>query len=752
MLDIDASISMEKRRLRPEWKQEPKVKDLRNDLDECLSSHAVATSRIDEYKLILDGGPSPKTRKGKSRVKPKLARKSWEWKKPALEEPFLNTSNMFRIRGRTYDDVESAEKKNMLLNYYWEVDVDKSKLVSDSVDKFGTEGTLILKDGWYTEYEEIDTQVTRPVYASPEESLKIILEAVTRGQLDEEQAKSLMASGKLLQIGEETVTVTEEVISKNHPIYEVCDNEDIYIDPTCNGNPKDAQFIIHQYEIDKNTVMREKYEEFEDGSSRGIYKNLDLIDWDSDNAEYDEYDSEVKKSFVFSDATRKKVRVYEYWGFWDIDGSGTTTPIVASWIGDVMVRLEKNPFPHGELPFAVAPYMPIKGEVYGEPDAALLADNQESIGKMTRAAHDITATQAVGQRLVNEQLFSSPTQWEQFKLGKDAKFRADMDPRRAIYKENVEQVSPSVFQMIQLQQSEAEALTGIRPFNGGNSGGALNGSATAVRSALNAVSKRELAILRRLANAFKEAARRTIINMQVFAREEEVIRVTNDSFKTIKREDLKGEFDLIVEISTPEKDNEIAEKLNMLMQTNAASMDKALQIKIYSKIARLWQQPDLAKELEEYKPEPDPTQQELVKLQLENARLENEKLKLEMAETVKRMENIDANIVEKYSRVNENKADRLTKEAEADLRHAKAEEIRSKADLNDLKFVREQNGDKQSDAVAEKIALAELQQKAEEDKADKAHRRNIEQKAVDAAIQEDLQLTQPQQQGEIYNG
>ena len=70
-------------------------------------------------------------------------------------------------------------------------------------------------------------------------------------------------------------------------------------------------------------------------------------------------------------------------------------------------------------------------------------------------------------------------------------------------------------------------------------------------------------------------AKLTIAMNQAYLSEEEVIRVTNEEFVTVRRDDLMGDFDLRIDVSTPEKDEDTANKLNMLLQTNAASMDPA---------------------------------------------------------------------------------------------------------------------------------------------------------------------------------
>lgn len=90
-------------------------------------------------------------------------------------------------------------------------------------------------------------------------------------------------------------------------------------------------------------------------------------------------------SFNFTDKARKQFVVHCYWGTWDINNKGIAQPIIACWVNDTMIRMDKNPFPDKKHPFVKAVYMPVRGSIYGEPDGELLEDNQKIIGAVTRA-------------------------------------------------------------------------------------------------------------------------------------------------------------------------------------------------------------------------------------------------------------------------------------------------------------------------------------------------------------------------------
>ena len=650
------------------WANEPTCQDLKNDYDNSSSFHEDYKAKLLQYAEDRDGGKKINSRPGKSTARPKVIRKNAEWKYPKLEDPFLNTEDMFEIRPRTWEDTKAAEQNALLLNYQWSTKIDKVKLINDIVRYLVDEGTVIVKTGWEVVEEMVTVMQDEPVYAGPEESLKLMEQAVNSGQMTLEEFQSRMMNGEPMQIGVKQVEVEVPKIVKNQPKYEVCNNANIIIDPTCEGYLEDANFIIHYYDTSLAELKKEEYyKDPETGEVSGVYKNLDLIKDNVGEVKYDEHKSESYNEFKFTDKARKKLTAYDYWGYWDINGDDVLVPIVATWVNDVLIRLEENPFPHKRLPFSIATYMPVKKEVTGEPDAELLRENQESIGKLTRAAHDITAEQAVGQEFIDETLFPSMSVRQQYEKGNTVYYRAGMNPKNAIYKKDIQPVPSTVFNMIQWQQADAESLTGTKAFNGGISGNSLGDSVGGVRSALDATSQRELSILRRLSNLFKDMARLTISMNQAYLSEEEVIRVTNEEFVTIRRDDLAGEFDLKIDVSTPEKDEDTANKLNMLLQTNAANMDPA-EARIYrAKIAKLWKQPDLAKSIESYQPQPDPVAQQIQMMQLEKA-------KLELALLSKQIEEMDSRIIERVSRTEENGLDK-------DLKKAKIKETLSKADL-----------------------------------------------------------------------
>jgi hypothetical protein len=214
------------------------------------------------------------------------------------------------------------------------------------------------------------------------------------------------------------------------------------------------------------------------------------------------------------------------------------------------------------------------------------------------------------------------TNRRKFDQGRDYEFNANVDPRQGVFMHTYPEIPASAQFMLQLQSMEAESMTGVKSWSQGVSGAVLGDVAAGIRGALDAASKRELGILRRLSSGIVKIGRKLISMNAEFLSDEEVIRVTNQEFVTVRRDDLAGKFDLTLSISTAEEDNNKAEQLAFMLQTTGPNMDPEMTKMILGDIAKLRKMPDLAQRITTYQPQPDPVAQKVQ--QLEVAKLEAE--------------------------------------------------------------------------------------------------------------------------------
>ena len=672
-----------------QWENPPTLDDLKQDYTDAQAAHDVHATNVKRWldNLNIEGEAKRKKTKGRSSIVPKLIRKQAEWRYAALSEPFLSTEDVFNVDPVTYEDREAAQQNALVLNNQFNTKIDKVRFFDEYIRTAVDEGTVILRTGWEFQEEEVvvmvpDYQIVPIQDPQQLEVMSQATQAMQQGQeIPPEMQNAVMLSQQYgrpvmqQQVGEHEEIQMKTVVNK--PTVEVCSHADITIDPTCQGDINKANFTIYRFETSKAELERD-----------GIYENLNKIRSDENSIlgqDDSQFEDEKDGSFNFNDEPRKKIYAYEYWGYWDIHNNGMVEPFVATWVGGTLIRMEENPYPDKKIPFIVVQYLPVRKRIYGEPDGELLEDNQKVVGAVTRGMMDIMGRSANGQIGYKKDALDV-TNKRKFENGVDYEYNPTIqDPRAAFYMHTYPEIPQSAQYMINMQNSEAESLTGVKAFNTGISGEALGSTATGIRSALDATSKRELGILRRLADGVKQVGRKFIAMNAEFMEEGEVIRITNDKFVPVRMDDMAGNFDLTLTISTAEADNDKAKELAFMLQTMGPNQDPQVTQMIQADIARLRKMPDLAQRIENYKPQPDPLA--VKKMQLEIALLE-------------------AQVNTEQTKAPENMAGAQLDQAKSITEQAKARQLGSDADMKDLDFVEQETGTKQERELQKATAQA----------------------------------------------
>ena len=667
-----------------DWVKAPTVMELKQDLADAKPVHDTHITKVNTWldNLNVTGKAKIATTAGNSSIVPKLIRKQAEWRYAALSEPFLSTDDVFNVRPVTWEDKEAAEQNQLLLNHQINTVIDKVKFIDEYVRAAVDEGTVVVKVGWEFEEEQYEATVpvveyrVNPEYAPMHQHLAQMKDESPSqyatdvpDELKEAHDLSVENGQPIEPVITGQTTQTKTRTKKNAPTLEVCQLANVVFDPTCMGDYSKANFAIESFESCLATLRKDKR-----------YKNLDKINV-SGNSILSTPDHVVpgeSQNFNFSDEPRKKFVVYQYWGLRDVDGSGKLVAIVAAWVGDTLIRLEESPFPDKAIPFVVEQYLPVRKSNYGEPDGALLEDNQRVIGAVTRGMIDIMGKSANGQTGIRKDMLDT-TNRRKFDQGKDYEFNPNVDPRQGVFMHTYPEIPNSAQFMLQLQNMEAESLTGVKAYaNGGISGASLGDVAAGVRGALDAASKRELGILRRLSNGMIKIGRKMISMNAEFLSDEEVVRVTNDDFVKIRRDDLAGNFDLRLSISTAEEDDNRAQELGFLLQTSGPNMDPDMHKIVLSEICTLRKMPDLAHRIISFKPEPNPVAQKMQELEIAK---------------------IEAEIADLQAKTQKTLVDAGLSEAKTGTEQVKQAYLKSDTDLKNLDFVEQESGVKQERAL-----------------------------------------------------
>ncbi len=634
------------------WSKEPSIQDLKGDLEFARPENKDQAANVDGWLALRNATGKEsgnKTNKvGRSKVQPKLIRKHNEWRYPALSEPFLDTDRMYELKPRTAADVAATRQNQLLLNWQFDTKLSKVSFIDRYVRTTVDEGTCVLRVGWERKVEKV--LVDAPVYSYSEINPE-----------NEELLASLQAAGELLQnedprfynlpediqaaveytiengtpvTAEETGTEQgyENKITVNQPSIRIINIRNFFIDPSCDGVWEDAQFMIYTYEATESDIRKRK-----------SFKNLDKVQWRANAVKSKlgdpDHTSNTPEADTRVNTDKQKILVYEYWGLFDIHGDGEMVPILVSFIGDTIIQMTENPFPDRKAPFVVVPYMPILESAFGEADASILQDNQRVLGAVSRGMIDLLGRSANGQTGYAKG-FLDPVNKRRFTSGEDFEYNPNSDPKVAVQQMTYSEIPTSALQMSQLQNAEAEGLSGVKSFAGGITGDAFGSVARGINGALDAAGQREISILRRLAEGMKHIGEKIISMNQKFLTDEEVVRVTDEEFVTVRRDELEGKFDMKVAISTAAADEAKAQDLGFILQTQGPNADPGMNAVILSEIADLKRMPHLAEKIRAYRPEPDPQQVRLAEIAIEQAQAELDLEKAKVAKTVAEAEKI----------------------------------------------------------------------------------------------------------------
>lgn len=615
------------------WKNPPTLAMLKEDMANVVQHQSKHIENIDRWLdlLYVRGTAKRKKIRGRSNVQPKLIRKQLEWRIPSLTAPFTSTEELFNVSPRTAEDRWAAKQNELLLNYQFNTVIDKIPFIDTYVRTAASEGTVFLRVGW--EYETRQQEVETTVYEYPDatpEDMFVLQQAVALQQADPDKFKALVPEHVKLsldmsaQLGKpvmavdtgELITETEEVVVKNQPTIDIVDYRRLYVDPNAMGDLDKAEFIVYAFDTSLSELRKDSN-----------YQNLEAIDLGvTEAASLTDAQIEAGINFNYSDDALKRITAYEYWGNWDIDGTGIVEPVLITWVGNTIVRMERNPFPDKKHPFVNSVYTPTKDSIYGEPDAEILEENQAIYGATMRSMIDILGKTANGQKGIRQDMLDAVNR-RKYERGDDFEYNPMVDARQGVVNFTSPEVPQSAQYMLQLQNNEAESMSGVKSYGSGIGSQALGDVAAGIKGALDATSKRDLSILNRLANGLIKVARKVMALNAEFLSDEEIIRVTDTTFVPVRRDDLYGNFDLKLSISTAEEDENKANRLEFMLQTLGNSVPFDVTKLILEDIATLRKMPTLAKKLANYAPQPDPVAQYKQQLELEllQAQIANER-------------------------------------------------------------------------------------------------------------------------------
>jgi hypothetical protein len=194
-----------------------------------------------------------------------------------------------------------------------------------------------------------------------------------------------------------------------------------------------------------------------------------------------------------------------------------------------------------------------------------------------------------------------------------------------------------------------------------------------------------------------------------FLQPEEVIRITNEEFVPIKRDDLLGNVDIDITVASLEDNSAKSQELSFLLQTLGNSVPFEITQHLMGDMLELMRMPEQAKRIREFQPPKDDMQEQVKQLELQRMQLELAKLQSE--------------IERNKAKSAEDQVDVILKQNKAELEAAKARLTNSTADLKDMDFLRADEGIDHQQKMAE---FSAKQQATLDSKALDAYHRSLD--------------------------
>jgi hypothetical protein len=484
------------------------IRVVKNDIETGKrANESEQANRVKHYNIYRAKGDDIAERDGRSRIKCSDTMDAIEWMMPSFMRTFAGSNASISVVPVGTEDVKKAEKHERLINWqFMGRRVQGFNVLYEWIKTALIYGTSVIKVTW------------RDIYVKKGFDMPVVSEAEMQNMLADSDfinidgspedipmgsvlTEDILAAAQndpimLAKIGQinaypqgvqpvalESMRVyrdvrgTKKIKSYSGPQVEVISPEDFYMDPEARSI-EEAQFAIHR-------VWR-TFGELRQLEQDGIYQNVDKVkEWvDKERSDQSNHEEsaryaaagqnppETNATYNHEDQlARRKLEVFEWWGLIDLEGEGFQEPYLIVFCGESILRMEKNPYGHGQPPFEVLRPMldPFKFTGIGMPE--LVGEFQSLKTALIRQTLDNISFQNNGMWLVNRN------------AGVDINALLNPRPgtvvRTNIVAGSVQPLTPPSLHsmpltMIELADSMLQKRTGVTSYNQGLDADSLN--------------------------------------------------------------------------------------------------------------------------------------------------------------------------------------------------------------------------------------------------------------------------------------
>ena len=588
------------------------LSDIQSDLSASKTAKHKVEEQITSWKRGYDGMKYGNEQRHRSAMVSKDIQKHVETMRPSLVEPFMGSETLIKVKATNSSSLTSASYNQHILNYQKNSQFDWLSFIDTISSVLPKEGTVFIRTGW-----------------------NLVEDTKTR-QMNNMLPEQLQAASQLGEVtkveknkdGTFNATLVSKKIVKNHPTSIVCRNEDIYTDPTSNGDLENAKFIIHEYEVSYSDILKDKVS-YPNRESLDKIKGY-ITNRDPDSLlESERYENTgnlgTDTSFNFSSDSMKKVKLVEYWGEADLSGTGETEQCVCVYVKDTnfLLRLEKNPYPDNEMPFVSCPYSREAFTMWGKALAHSLSDNQKIRTAIVRGFIDNFALANNGQKFFQKGSIDYPNMK---KLASGYRF-IEMNNIDGMKDGSYNEMPQSAYNLYNMVEAESEALSGVNKNMNGLDSATVGRTASGVNMVMSAAQNRTMMTVRNISNMLTKMFRKWSSYNAEFLDDGTIFDI-NGEYLQVNREELQGSHDFTVRISMDTQNQGKMQQINMMMQQLAADGDQPIDQEIRKElVAEFFDsmgKNEMAERLRSTPPpEPSPQEQQMMQMEIRMKELES---------------------------------------------------------------------------------------------------------------------------------
>ena len=236
---------------------------------------------------------------------------------------------------------QSIEKGFYLMKPIWRTDVQK-RAVEYSLDDLSEEEKLGLYEPdvplelkIQAAFEKFDIDKKELVY---EHNYEAVGKAIAK-----------------MMGGATSVTVNLKDVIYDYPDVDLVSPERLYVSSESGWNPQKAQYLIHEYYLPANTLRQN--EKLKDWDISGIdnladYESIDLKgQTDDDTRKLTDTQKDIVEGIDTQSDDNDLVRIWEFYGYYDLKGSGVKEKTVITMAPDSATTLKKDLLPYDSMEY-----------------------------------------------------------------------------------------------------------------------------------------------------------------------------------------------------------------------------------------------------------------------------------------------------------------------------------------------------------------------------------------------------------------